>query len=196
MLGDFYPIPNYLGSNIRHNAYYVDSSSNPGVIDAELYLYTGAKHKFTFIWTCVNGGTSINGVNNYGYMDSYNRAVGMPLAWTKQTNLSKNGYANPDSSGYAYIGFENTSKFLSDNSDFKSYNYGDFCKEYYKNLYVNHYSVKESLNAATFKVTGGSSQYFYNTALYNGYTFYSSVHQMTSTCYMRVIGNGNMVLPY
>ncbi|MCL1969850.1 MAG: hypothetical protein FWF66_00005, partial [Candidatus Bathyarchaeota archaeon] len=176
--------------------YYVDYP-NPtnGVVDTTLSSYTGAKHKFTFVWTCVNGGTTVNGVSNYGYTDANGRVVGMPLAWTQKTNLSKTGYANPDGSGYAYIGFENTSKYLSDNSEFgPTYNYGDFCREYYNNLLVKKFSVKDSLDAAA-KATGGPSYKFSNTALYNGYWFTDTVHGITSRCYMRVIGDGNLVLP-
>ena len=195
-VGDFYSIPNYNGNGVKHYAYYVDSQYNPGVIDAVLYDYTGAKHKFTFIWTCVNGGTTVNGVNTYGYFDSSGYAVGMPLAWTKQTTLSTNGYDAPTPSAYAYIGFENISKFLSDDSEFgPTYNYGDFCREFYYNLLVQHRTVKTSLNYAAATVLGSSLYDFADTNLYNGYTFHSTVFNMTSQCYMRVIGNGNMVLP-
>ncbi|MCL1969898.1 MAG: hypothetical protein FWF66_00260, partial [Candidatus Bathyarchaeota archaeon] len=177
--------------------YYVDYP-NPtnGVVDTTLSSYTGAKHKFTFIWTCVNGGTTVNGVSNYGYTDANGRVVGMPLAWTQKTNLSKTGYTNPDGSGYAYIGFENTSKYLTDNRDFINGNYGDFCRQFYYYAFVQHLPIKTSLDRATQDVMANPKVTFASTSLYNGYWFTNTVHGITSRCYMRVIGDGNMVLPY
>jgi hypothetical protein len=189
-VGDFYFITI---NGAKHYGCYGPGGTSNGILDMDLALCTTAKNKFTFIWTCVNGGLNINPSGGYYTYDNQNKVVGMAFAWTQKGNMATNGYLSPDNSGVAYIGFENTSKYLTDNSDFKTYNYGDFCKEFYNKLYVNHYSVKEALNAATAKVTGGSSYYFSNTVVYNGYTDPAGTG---NTCRMRVFGDGNMVLPY
>lgn len=191
----WFPLYEWVTGTTTHYAYYGSNGASNGIVDRDLYQYTGAKHKFTFIWTCVNGGLNIKPGGGYGYEDTthWTGIVGMPYAWTRKSNMSTNGYSSPDNSGVAYIGFENTSKYLTDNSDFITYNYGDFGKEFYYNLLVKHYTVKESLNAAAAKVMGGSQYNFSHTTLNTGYLDPSGTG---NTCRMRVIGDGNMVLPY
>ena len=184
---------------LYHYAYYSDDAvsggTNGSVVDMDLVAWTGAKHKFTFIWTCANGWVSMpSNINNYYYIDGTfgTGVVGMPYAWTQKSNLSTNGYTSPDYGGVAYIGFENTSKYLSDNGDFYYYNYGDFISEFYKQLYVYHCSVNTALNNAAFKVSSGYYT-FWGLTINTGYIDPTGTG---NTCRMRVLGDGNMVLPY
>jgi hypothetical protein len=188
-VSDFYPI-NIGGT--WHYGYYGHNGISNGILDKDLVSYTSAKNKFTFIWTCTNGWVNIpSSINYYYYLDTSNNTgiVGMAYAWTQKNNMCTTGYISPDNSGVTYIGFENTSKWLSDNSDFKTRNYGDFCREFYNNLF-NHDSVKTSLDKASAYSMGGSTYKFSNTVIYNGY--WDSGY----FCRMRVLGDGNMVLPY
>ena len=97
----------------RHYAYYGSQGSSNGIEDYQVYGHTGPKHRFTFIYTCANGGlidTDDDGdYDCYGYVDTQygSGIVGMPYAWTQCSGLSWDGYGDPDYSGYAYIGFEN-----------------------------------------------------------------------------------------
>lgn len=189
----------YTGTT-RHYAYYGSQGASNGVEDLYLYSHTGWKHKFTFIWTCANGGLIDRDGNGYydcyGYVDTDHGTgiVGMPYAWTQRTDLSMYGYSNPDYSGYAYIGFENVSKYMSDNSEFQSYNYGDFCRHFYYYALVCHYSINTALNAATVDMLG-SGHTFADTSLYQGYWTWDNEHGQWWKCYMRVIGDGSMSLP-
>lgn len=181
---------------VDHYAYYGNSGTSDAIIDANLYPNTGTKNKFTFLWTCINGGLIANHGNSYGGWDPATGAVGMPYAWTHKTNMGLQGYKYPDSSGYAYIGFANTSKNMCDTSNFVQGNYGEFCRQFYYNLLVNRYSVSVSLDKATNYVRGSSQYNFDSTDLYNGYYLYSNLHQINSTCSMKVFGDGSMVVPY
>jgi len=189
-VGDFYPTTI---NGVTHYAYYGHGGTNTGIVDKDLATYIGTRHKFTFIWTCVNGGLNIKPNGGYYYLDPQLKVVGMPYAWIQKSNLAWFGYTNPDNSGYAYIGFENTSKYLTDNTEFITYNYGDFCRQFYYYFLVQHYSVKDALDAASAQVMGGSAYTFANTVLYLGYPDPSGSGR---TCCMRVLGDGNMVLPY
>ncbi|MEM2099372.1 MAG: hypothetical protein QXU99_06505 [Candidatus Bathyarchaeia archaeon] len=188
----------YVGTT-RHYAYYGSQGASNGIEDLYLYSHTGAKHRFTFIYTCANGGLiDINGdgyYDFYGFVDTQNGTgiVGMPFAWTQRTDLSWNGYASPDYSGYAYIGFENISKWMCDNSEFVYYNYGDFVRHFYYYALVSHYQINTALNWAMLDMTFGA-QNFGASALYNGYNAYAFGQTWRSR--MRVFGDGSMILPW
>lgn len=193
-VGDMYPA---MISGTRHYAYYGRYAA-AGIIDVDLYPHTGAKHCFTYIWTCANGDLFINPIYGYylcyGYTDTQNGTgiVGMPLAWTKIFNMCQDGYANPYGS-YTYIGFENVSKLLVDNSEFVNYNYGDFVRRFYYHAVVEHCTINYALDLAmrdmgTWRTTFGMSE------LYTGYTVW--YNGTGWKCKMRVYGNGGRVLPY
>ncbi len=187
----------------RHYNYY--SSFNPGttegISDRELYNYTGSKHRFTFIYTCVNGGLidpdNDGDFDGYGYMSQQypsTGAVGMPFAWTLRADLSWDGFANPDYSGYCYIGFQNTSKWTCDTSGLINHNYGEFVRRFYDYSLNYHYSIITSLNWAMQDMTNWQ-QSFQSSELYNGYWLYDPAHNVNVWCKMRVIGDGGMALP-
>jgi hypothetical protein len=191
-----------------HYGYYGDfadysNAYNNRIQDNNLYPYTGSKHRFTLIWTCVNADLfdtddPPDGIGDaYGYYDDAYigaGAVGMPYAWTRTTTLSQNGYANSDSSNFCYIGFENNSRALTDNSEFINKNYGDFVRKFYWHAVNNRYSIKVSLNKAVDEM-GTWHQYLWQTELYNGYWGEDMQGQYTMWCKMRIYGNTNMQLP-
>jgi hypothetical protein len=180
-----------------HYCYY--SSYNPGTIegihDYVLYSYTGWKHRFTFMYTCANGG--LMDTNNDGNYDCYSYwgnagVIGMPLAWTHRNDLSWNGYASPDHTGYCYIGFENISKWACDNGEFYYYNYADFVKSFYHYALGHHYSVSYSLDRAMLDMTGW--EYNFGGSWLNGYWAYDPAHDFWAWSRMRVLGDGTMSL--
>jgi len=184
-------------SGTLHYNYYDKSGDANGIEDVDLYPHTGAKHYFTFIWTCMNGDLFRNPLNGqfcYGYNDTQNSSgiVGMPYAWTKTTGMSQDGYDDPSGS-FTYIGFENISKQLKDSSEFITKNYGDFVKHFYYHAVVEHRTVNLALDHAmddmgTWRHSFGVSE------LYTGYNVWHGGIEWQ--CKMRVYGNGDMVLPY
>jgi len=208
-VGDMYPT---IISGTRHYAYYGSQGADNGIIDTNLYPHTGWKHLFTFIYTCTNGGLiDIDGDGDYdfyGFVDMQNDTgiVGMPFAWTHTTDLSWDGYDDPDYSGYVYIGFENISKWMCDSSEFINYNYGEFVKRFYYYSMVYHSTINTALNWAMLDMTSGEEN-FGASGLYNGYwarnpAFDPSQNSTYPTNWewwwsrMRVFGDGNMELPY
>jgi len=184
----------------RHYAYYGSQGASNGIEDSSLYSHTGGKHRFTFIYTCSNGNLiDIDGdgaYNFYGFVDTQNGTgiVGMPFAWTRRTDLSWNGYADPDNSGYAYIGFENISKWMCDSSEFYTQNYADFVEHFYDYALDDHMSVSDALDRAMLDMTN-NAQNFGQSVVYNGYDAYDPASQRTWRSRMRVFGDGNMVFP-
>lgn len=94
-----------------HESYYIVDDDGAWVRDYEIYEKTGDRNvRFVFLWSCLQG-------NEIGYMKSYpcglTRALGMPFAWLHTTDLSSNGYTNPDGGGYVFIGFLALAPFLT-----------------------------------------------------------------------------------
>ena len=156
-----------------------------------------AKAKFTFIYTCMNGGLYWNSVggqivegptdagnqhsgtstNNamYAYLDTDKSTgeVGMPYKWLGDTSRSTNGYLYPDSSGYCYIGFQGRDPDLYQVWEQGSYSgtprYADWVKEFYNQL-SQGVTVKQALDGAT-NTIDSSITYFSGCSLYKGYDF-------------------------
>ena len=180
------------------------SGINTRIQDNVLNDYTGPKEKFTMIWTCTNGDKLWGpdyGLSGwiYGYEDSqnYTGLVGMPYAWTDHLDLSLDGYASPDQNhDFCYIGFENNSQWLGYTTDFYPYSYSIWVEWFYYYAIYGHNSIRASLDLAS----EGLPPYedFSQTDLYNGYwgTDMQNPPQWTMKCYMRIYGDGDMVLPY
>jgi hypothetical protein len=191
----------------RHYTYYAngvgDVGGYPGIEDDILYTKTSWKNQFTFIWTCVNAdwihesmqknrfGELVPGsiIDNYYFYDSHGTGlVGMPAAWTHDFDMEPDGYANPDTGNMCYIGFENTSLGLCDNSEFITSNYGEFVRDFYYYALVEHQSIRYSLNLA---MSGNGVSNFGVSWLNQGYWDNNGYF-----CKMRVYGNSNNILPY
>lgn len=75
------------------------------IIDNQhIYPYTVDNHHFVFLWACRQGDEAGDGSPPHG----------MPYCWTRQPNLSPDGYNQPDSRPYCFIGFEAASPRLSE----------------------------------------------------------------------------------
>ncbi len=111
------------------------------------------------------------------------------------TDLSNDGYANPDGSGYAFIGFHGLAPFLintdpqfTEGSDF-AYPLYRFAVEFYSALfgyYAAQRNVRESLDFASITVWGVK---FSDCVLYTGYIAAGEESSMV------VYGDGNLLLP-
>jgi hypothetical protein len=63
------------------------------------------KHRFVFLWSCFQGNTPGNNTPT---------PHGMAYCWTRQPDLSQDGYSSPDSRPYCFIGFQMASPRLSE----------------------------------------------------------------------------------
>ena len=177
----WYPVYEWVETGpTQHYNYYADYTNDDAysyrIRDSSLWYYGGSKERFTMIWTCSNAALmdrDSDGIGDtYGYDDPLGTgAVGMPYAWTSTTGMSQNGYTNPDSSNYCYIGFENLSRDLTYNVEFGMYghNNGDFVRNFYQHAASQHHTIINSLNEATRDVTNNDKYYFSQTELYSGY---------------------------
>ncbi len=170
-------------------------------------------------WTNLNGGwQNISGVtwwasspqgspNNpnivYGYYDHVNMtgAVGMPFAWTARTDMSTNGYVDPSGS-YAFIGWENISPFMSNTppAGWTSTNlqYIYFAYYFYYKLLGwadsgVHQTIIDSLNYAAYEAFGNT--YNFGNSILNMGKWTEKPADYWWWCKMRLLGNGNIVLP-
>jgi hypothetical protein len=140
--------------------------------------------------------------DEYGFF--YNSdAVGMPLAWTNTSGMDLDGYYS-DAGSYTYIGFEGPSPFmindLPETEDDACYFPLDFYWYALGNDNPYHYreTISESLDF-TSDINFGSE--FDETPFYNGYWVHLDEEDAPPGavgwyfCHMRVLGNGDMVLP-
>jgi len=101
----------------------------------------------------------------------------MPLAWLHTTDLSGDGYANPDGKGYAFLGFTGRAPGLSNTDEqFTSgssclYPLYSFAVEFYSALlgyYTDKRNIREALDFASWQVWG--KEHFSETVLYQGFS--------------------------
>jgi hypothetical protein len=151
---------------------------------------------FAFLWSCDSGNNKF-GLDDAGYVE------GMASAWLHiaspdtANGLSDNGYANPDTNGREFIGFQGVAPMFSIESD---------CYEFLSRFYFYAlawgfgggpgYSVNQALDQATRDVWPDLSL-FSQTALYNGQTYWTWEREWNSALneyvYENVSNNGRMV---
>jgi hypothetical protein len=187
---------------VTHYKYYAYGGAAYSVFDRYLYPYTSyGTHQFVFQYTCAQAQQV--GWYDYDWQDEWGGyyvgtgAVAFAHAWTHQDDsiLSNNGYANPDTTSYCYIGFGvDWSKPLCDYAA-DGITYGDFVKIFYQRLLQYGDTINDALDAASSSVWG-EGYTFGDTVLYNGYTDYLPYpfYNYFSGC-MRVFGNGYNVIP-
>jgi hypothetical protein len=144
--------------------------------------------------------TPQNNFTDYGHIPSGNPPFdtkGMPAAFTGTTDMSTDGYDDPDYGSYCYIGWENPSPFMIDVTD-GDVQYKWFPLYFYDELLGEGESIIASLDMAA-NLVYGETYDFADTELYNGYWVYKDEigEDMDGWWYtrMRVFGNGNIVLP-
>lgn len=187
----------YDGYRTMHYFFYSDQLSYDPMDDhlfGTTIIGPYSKQHITVIWTCscANFMTDPDtGYQCYGFIDNQNHTneVGMPLAWTARGDLSFNGYSNPDSTNYCYIGFKGFSKPLKEDIGSTGYKYFGFVTLFYTRLTLNtqQYSVKQSLDYASQIIW---DEVWYNTPLRYGYE-----DEYGEWCFMNVFGNSNLHLP-
>jgi hypothetical protein len=158
----------------------------------DVYPYTENNHRFVFLWACMQGDEV------GGYTSGYHR--GMPYTWSHRNNLSTDGYADPDTGNYIFIGFENISKSLSEwptvNDTYK--NWLVFFYYYATSGYSIHQALDKASELVWYDTEGW--QYFYQTPLYQGYNatnpYYPAQGEPWYWSYLHVYGNGDRTLPY
>ncbi len=141
----------------------------------------------------------------YGYFDTaYGTGeLGMPLAWTGNSEMCLDGITDPSGS-YCYIGFENSSPFLKNTPTpgwtSTGFQYGYFSNYFYRYALGHdnggvHATIKQSLDYAAWKTFGyryGLPYNFENSVLNQGYWDYNNGWWY---CKMRVFGNSSILLP-
>lgn len=189
------------------------TNGNPSgdVFDYQIYSYTSTpKNYFSFISACMSAALSATypngtklfsdetgtyGLNNQN--GGSTKPIGMPFAWTHGASISNNGYVNPDSSAYCYVGFPYGSAPLSQQSppidpNYPTITYGNFVSDFFYNALSLHDSVNQALYYASQTCW---SKDFSASTLYNGFTAYwQGVGPPQPGCTMVVYGNGNMYL--
>jgi len=140
-------------------------------------------------------------VSNSTYM------AGMPLAWTGVSDMSIDGFHNPDGD-YTYLGWENNSPFMGNKvplayTSKPSWEYSPFIYYFYTwaMSYGNgeHPPINEALDYGAMMAFGkkqGSSyaQDFESSVLNEGQWVNTGGNWLY--CKLRVLGNGNLRLPY
>ena len=154
--------------------------------------YTIDNHRFVFLWVCNNGNVAGNSTP----------ILGMPYCWTKQGDLSPDGYGNPDSRQYCFIGFENASVTLMEGmgtyngTTENTYKYWLTFFYYYV---LNGNTINQSLDLASRAVGYADGWTDGNNRLSQGYnyTWYGGGGQPPGTSWgkMRIYGNGSIYLP-
>ena len=176
------------------------------ISDSEIRSVTGAKNHFTFLWVCTmaelynEDGSCYNATPqapeeaDLTYINP--NGIGMPYAWTHDSDMSLDGYDRPDSGSYCYIGFHDASPDLTTVGFGSSRTYEQFAMSFYNYLYGMGFSVNNALDWATKEMNDPYVTSFRNTQLYNGYDHPGMENTTEHMCTMHVFGNGNMVMPY
>jgi hypothetical protein len=165
------------------------------------YAPTAGTHRFVFLWACRQG-------NEAGYYRTMLGPFGMAYCWTRQPELSKDGYGDPDIPGdpdtrpYCFIGFEQASPRLSEpvkESTSTLYKHWLVFFYYYA---LNGYTIKNALREAG--RTAGYQEGWLDTPLRNGFWTYfppeflpPDVPPSPDNKYwgrMRIYGNANINL--
>ena len=98
-----------------------------------LYQTSLGKHFFVFLWVC--------------FQAEAGPSSGMPAAWTHATNMSDDGYHDPDEGNHCFVGFVGASPTLLGYS-FRWYNvYGeDVIGTFYTYMLDQGYSINDALD--------------------------------------------------
>ncbi len=148
----------HVGHYSEPNWEYQDNYGNPiNWADLEPMASLG-KHFFVFLWVC-----------DMARGPSY----GIPASWTNRTEMSSDGYANPDGSGQCYIGFLGSSPMISCYPDRTFHGYGDigpcikFIEKFYNFTLLDGLSVSDALDQASDEYFGC---YFSTSKLRQGFS--------------------------
>jgi hypothetical protein len=168
----------HFGHMVNYNIGYVDNYGN-NVTYTDIRTQTeDRKHFFVFIWACAQANDA---------------TWGTPTAWTNRTDLSSNGYTNPDGEWQAYIGFSGASPIISgyhqtfEEQMTEPLKY--FIERFYNYTLRTGYSVKNSLNYATLDFFDAT---FTSSILNTGYKAWWNETIRYKEGQMRVFGDGDI----
>jgi len=160
--------------------YEIITDNGVKVSDDWIFPYSECKNdKFVFLWSCYQGET-------IGGDHFWSGAYGMPYCWLHTTNLSNNGYDNPDNNSYAFIGFTGPAPYLTLPMEGKSYAGYYFSGYFYQAALQDGASINSALNYAAFKVW--NVPYFSDCIFYTGFTLDNETSRMV------LYGDGNLQL--
>lgn len=173
-----------------------DSWTNPpqAIYDYWIYEKTiNGKHRFVLLWACRQAREAGNNTP---------AIHGMAYCWTRQPNLSMDGYGdpyipgNPDTRPYCFIGFNHTSPWLNQTITAGN-NYKHWLIFFYYHA-LNGCSIKEALYKACVDVGISGGWMDQNNPLRAGFKVYWPFEgpepRGEYPGWMRVIGNGNILL--
>lgn len=132
--------------------WFITTDDGKQILDYCIHQYSSSQpNELVFLWSCrqgdVIGGYYLDGLLPYG----------MPHAWLHTTQLSSDGYNNPDSSGLVFIGFDGPAPYLKleiggvETAGYK------FVTSFYNVLLLKGFRVKDALDCATWMTWGISS---------------------------------------
>jgi hypothetical protein len=126
---------------------------------------------------------------------------GLPLAWTNSNEMNNDGYADPDSGGHCYIGFDWASPTLNNSTgSFKNHAGAlgmEFITWFYYYALEQEYSINDSLDLASseeFSTSYGSSPLDEGFETWWPVDFDEEHPKGWYEGYMHVYGNGNLFL--
>ena len=158
----------------------------------EIYPYTVKNHHFVFLWACRQGDEAGNAYP----------IRGMAYCWTRQPDLSPDGYGDPnipgdpDSRPYSFIGFQEASprlsEWMNENNIYKFW----LVFFYYFALYWHgYYTINDALDAASVMVGYEGGWLDPYNPLSQGFWTYWPPHGQNYWGKMRIYGNGDIYLP-
>lgn len=170
-----------------HTQYAITANDGSHVYDYEIYWETYCQNvRFVYLWSCEQG-NEIGSVITYPCGEV--RARGMPLAWLHTSDLSSDGYENPDGNGYTFIGFKGVAPFLTyDGLDGVTDAGECFAQCFYIAALFGMYSIRNALDFAASATFGDPT--FEDCILYQGY--YIGIWPFGYSGQMVVYGDGNL----
>ena len=135
-----------------HDHWYIFTHDGEAVSDTDIYAKTSCENvRFAFLFACKPGDV-IGG--SYACGQKY----GMPNAWLHTTDLSGNGYTNPDNDGYTFLGWYYLGPQLKNTIDDVAQAGKKFSIFFYKaSLDLDGYSINEALDYAAYETFGEES---------------------------------------
>ncbi len=115
-------------------------------------------------------------------------------AFMGTTDLNTDAYTETtDNSNRCFIGFDNFSIWYRNSTEYQGNIYGDFVQQFFYHL-LQGSTIKEALNYASYDTHG---EYYNQCPLYYGYDMVDPRWPYpTVRCYMRVHGDGDLVIPH
>lgn len=162
--------------------YWIMDDSGGHVLDKDIYQCTSLQHtRFAMIWACHQADT-------IGDTHWSGTPFGMPYAWLHTTDLSSDGYANPDGNGLVFIGWKDYTPGLKAKLGGKEKAGYNFLLNFYAHAFYGH-SINGSLDYASKQVWGA-------TVTFGDSMFYKGFYDPEGHFQMKVYGDGGHTLPF